>query len=207
MLILEKSRKAVRYQILKLAKFLDKITKGRLTPNQVTWIGVAAHIPAALLLAYGRLELAAILLIIFGLFDVLDGELARLQKVASPRGMVLDASTDRVKEVMIYSAIAYYLSQTAYYSWAWLPMLALGTTLTVTYVKAKGEVAYAISNKNVDHHHINRHFNEGLVPFETRILIIILGLIADQILIATAIVAVLGTVSVFERINHITRKI
>ena len=207
MVSLNKSRRAVRRVVAKLARFIDKASNGRITPDAITWTGVVAHLPIAILIAYGKLELAGVLLIFFGLFDVLDGELARHKKIASPRGMVLDASTDRVKEVMIYSAIAYNISQTAYFSWAWIPMLALGTTLTVTYIKAKGEVAYAINNKSSDHHQLNRHFDEGLVPFEARIFIIIIGLFAGQLLLASVLVAILGTVSMFERIKFITKKV
>ncbi len=203
MKVLDALRGIIRRNMAKLAKSLDKASGGRITPDMVTWVSVAAHLPIALLIAYGKLELAGILMIIFGLFDVLDGELARYKKIASPRGMMLDASTDRVKETLIYSGVAYYLSQGAYYSWAWVPMLALGSTLTVTYIKAKGEVAYAINHKPDDHHKVNRLYNEGLVPFEIRILIIIVGMFAGQVLFASAIVAILGTISIFERIRFI----
>lgn len=207
MLTLDKARKITRSQIARLAKLIDKYSNGRITPDQVTWISVAAHLPIAILIAYGYVELAAALLILFGLFDVLDGELARFKKVASPRGMVLDASTDRIKETLIFSAIAYNISQTSYYSWAWVPMLALGAILTVTYIKAKGEVAYAINNKSTDHHKVNRHFSEGLVSFESRTLIIIIGLFIDQLLLAIALVAILGVISTFERLNFILKKV
>lgn len=207
MLLLENIRRIVRFGVARLARTLDRLSKGRLTPDFITWTGVIAHLPIAAGIAYGKLEIAGLLLIFFGLFDVLDGELARYQKTASPRGMMVDASTDRIKEVAIYSGVAYYLSQTAYFSWAWIPVLALGTTLTVTYVKAKGEVAYAIKNKPDDHHKLNRMYDEGLVPFEVRIGIIIIGLLAGQVLIASGLVAILGTISIFERIRFIGGKV
>lgn len=207
MFSLDKARKAIRVQIAKLARLLDKVSKGRITPDQITWVSVAAHVPVAVFIAYGKLELAALLMVFFGLFDVLDGELARYKKTASPHGMVLDASTDRLKETLVYAGIAYYLSQTAYYSWAFVPMVALGTILTVTYIKAKGEVAYAINHKASDHHYVNRFFSEGLVSFEARTTIIIVGLLAGQLLLATGLVATLGVISTFERLSFILRKI
>lgn len=207
MLLLDDSRKFIRFQTSRLAKSLDKLTGGHLSPDAVTWTGVIAHLPIAVLIGYGKLELAAVLLIFFGLFDVLDGELARFKKVASPRGMMLDASTDRVKEVLIYSGIAYYLTQTAYFSWAFVPLIACGTSITVSYIKAKGEVAYAINHKPDDHHKLNRMYNEGLIPFEVRIGIIIIGLLAGQALLASGLVAILGTISVFERIRFIGRNV
>lgn len=204
---LDDSRKFVRYLVAKLAKGLNKISGGRITPDSITWTGVAAHLPIAVLIAYGYLWQSGLLMIFFGLFDVLDGELARYKKTASPRGMMLDASTDRIKEVMIYSGIAYYLSQTVYSSWTFVPLIACGSILTVSYIKAKGEVAYAINHKPDDHHKVNRMYSEGLVPFEIRTLIIILGLMINQVLIASAVVAVLAVVSVFERISFIGSKV
>lgn len=199
-------RKFVRAEMADLAKFLDKISNGRITPDTVTWVGVAAHLPIAFLIAYGHLAWAGIFMIFFGLFDVLDGELARYQKVASPRGMMLDASTDRIKEVLVYSGAAYYISQTANSSWSFIPLLACGSIITVSYIKAKGEVAYAIKSKTDDHHKINRLYNEGLVPFETRTFLFILGLFVNQVLLSSAAVALLGVISIFERISFIGQR-
>jgi CDP-diacylglycerol--glycerol-3-phosphate 3-phosphatidyltransferase len=190
-----------------LAKNLDKASGGLISPDAITWSGVAAHLPIALFIAYGHLTIAGVLMIFFGLFDVLDGEMARYKKIASPHGMVLDASTDRIKEVLVYSGIAYYLSQTAYYSWAYLPLIACGTILTVSYIKAKGEVAYAVKHKPDDHHKLNRMYSEGLVPFEVRTGIIILGLIVHQPVPACLLVAILGTISVFERLMFIGKRL
>lgn len=203
----EPARKYVRSQIRKLAEVLDLISRGRLSPDSITWIGVVAHLPIAIFIAYGKLSIAAFFLIFFGLFDVLDGEMARLKKIASPRGMMLDASTDRVKEVLIYSGVAYYLSQTAYSSWTFVPLIACGASITVSYIKAKGEVAYAVRHKPDDHHKLNRMYSEGLVPFDARIAIIILGLFTHLVLLASSIVAILAAISVFERIQFIGKKI
>ncbi len=191
----------------RLAKKIDKASGGLVSPDAITWSGVAAHLPIALFIAYGYLSLAGLLMIIFGLFDVLDGEMARHKKVASPRGMVLDASTDRVKEVLVYSGIAYYLSQTVYYSWAYLPLIACGAILTVSYIKAKGEAAYAVKHKAEDHHKLNRMYSEGLVPFEVRTAIIIIGLLIHQVVLACLLVAILGIISVFERLKFIGKQV
>ena len=86
-----------------MAKLIDKTTKGWVTPDMVTLFGFAMHLPIAWFIATGADLWAAGLLIVFGLFDTLDGELARLQQKASARGMLLDASTDRMKEVLLYT--------------------------------------------------------------------------------------------------------
>ncbi len=196
-------RKVIRY----LAVGLNKLFRGRLSPDMVTTTSWIMHIPIGILIGYGKLELAAVLLIIFGLFDVLDGELARLQKTASERGMLYDASTDRVKEVILYSGVAFWLSATEYSSWTFLAVIACGASITVSYVKAKGEAAIAVKNKSIGHHELNRMFKEGVVSFEARIFILILGLIFNQLLVTTALIAVLSSYTVFERLVIIGRKL
>jgi len=104
---IDRIRTIVRTGMHHIARLLNTASDGRLHPDAVTIIGCVMHIPIAVLIAIGHYDLlAAVLLIIFGLFDTLDGELARLQKRSSPRGMLLDASTDRFKETMLYTGIA-----------------------------------------------------------------------------------------------------
>lgn len=200
-------RLLVRKAIRRLAVWLNRLSRGKLSPDLVTTVGWVMHVPIAILIAYGKFELAAVLLIIFGLFDVLDGELARLQNAASPRGMLYDASTDRVKEVLLYSGVAYWISTSQYEEWAFAAVIACGASITVSYVKAKGEVAIAVKNRTIGHHELNRMFKEGVVSFEARIILLIAGLVTGQLLLSTAVVAVLSSYTVFERLVIIGKKL
>ena len=203
----EKVNNLVRWRIKSVASGLNKKTNGTLTPDTITVFSVAAHIPIAIMIALDQLLLAGVLLIVFGLFDVLDGELARLQKSASPKGMVFDASSDRIKETLVFSAIAYNISQTSGGEWAFLAALALGGAVSVSYAKAKSEVALALRRTDTDHHRINRYFSEGIAAFEIRTALIILGLLSGQLLLATAVVALLASVAMFERLYVYLRKL
>lgn len=205
--IVDGPRQFVRGLMKQVAKGLNRITHGSLHPSAVTAIGVAMHVPIALLIAFGKLELAGVLLIIFGLFDALDGELARLQNRASEAGMLLDASTDRIKEVLLYAGIAHFIAMSDQRAWACAAVIACGSSITVSYVKAKGEVALASRQRNLNHHQINNYYKEGLVPFEVRMFILVVGLLSGQILAATVLVAVLATYTVFERLAAVTRKL
>src|SRR5690606_13105417 len=111
--LLDQIRDAVRAPINQLAILLNKLSGGKLSPNAVTLFGLAMHVVIAYYIAQQRFVLAAILLLIFGLFDTLDGSLARLQKKDSSTGMLLDAVTDRMKEVLLYSGAAWYLAGTS----------------------------------------------------------------------------------------------
>jgi len=191
----------IRRLMRAVARFLNSISRGKITPDSITTIGLLAHLPIAYLIATGHFGWAAGLLLVFGLFDTLDGELARLQKRASSAGMLYDASTDRFKEVLLYSGIAYWLSTTTHphnASWA---VLALGASLSVSYVKAKGETA--VKNSRLTPNEINRLFQDGLLRFEFRIALLILGLASNRLLWATIIIAVLASYTALSRLVKI----
>ena len=205
MQLIDKIRQLVRKLMRNIAKSLNTISRGKLSPNTVTYVGFLAHIPIALLIANGYLAIAAVLLIIFGLFDTLDGELARLQGTASPVGMLLDASTDRMKEVLLYTGAAYFIINTGEPKWAFLAVIACGASLCVSYVKAKGESAVASSEKKPDHSKLNRMFGDGIATFEIRMLLFVLGLLAGQLVITLGIIAILSTYTAFMRLYLISR--
>ena len=129
-----------------IAKSLNSASGGSISPNNITVLGLAAHLPIAVLIASQNYYWAAGLLVVFGLFDALDGELARLQKSDGPAGMLLDASTDRFKEVILYCGVAFsFVASDQPYMAVWA-VAACGASICVSYVKAKGETAVAKSN-------------------------------------------------------------
>lgn len=198
-------RSKVRIAARALAKALDKSSGGRIKPNHITFFGLFMHIPIALLIASGDFISGGILLIIFGLFDTLDGELARLQKRDSAGGMLLDASTDRIKEIWLFVAIGYYLTSIhENASLAWV-IAALGGSLLVSYVKAKGETA--LSNSQLTIAQKNRLFQGGLFSFEIRMLVLVIALFADKIILAMIIIAILAWFTAVQRLFIISRKL
>ena len=199
-------RNLIRGWLRHVAAGLNRLSGGRLSPDVVTIIGFLMHLPIAILIA--KLDyniLAAVLLIIFGLFDTLDGELARLQKRDSPGGMLLDASTDRMKEVLLYAGIAYALIVGAHPTQAVWAVVALSASLCVSYVKAKGEAAVATAKKDIPHHQLNYMFKDGILAFEIRMVLLVVGLLVGQLFWAIVIIAVLASYTALVRLMRITR--
>ena len=190
-----------------VAAALNKVSRGRISPDAVTIFGVLMHVPIAFLIGSGHFLWAALLLVVFGLFDKLDGELARLQKRASVRGMLLDASTDRMKEVMLYSGAAYVLAGGTHPRVAAWAVAACGASLCVSYVKAKGEAAIASSKKQIPHATLNHMFQDGLLTFELRMAVLVLGLLTGKILLAVGVIAVLSSYTALQRLVVISRKL
>ncbi|HSX00152.1 MAG TPA: CDP-alcohol phosphatidyltransferase family protein [Patescibacteria group bacterium] len=205
--MINRIKKAVRRVMGRIAAALNRISGGAITPNAITIIGFAMHVPIALLVASRHNVWAAILLFIFGLFDTLDGELARLQKRDSTAGMLLDASTDRLKEMLIYSGAAYALALSSHPATAAWAAAACGASISVSYVKAKGEAAVAMSGKKLTHSELNHLFDGGILSFEIRMFILVVGLFANQLVIAVAIIAVFASYTALQRLIRITKQL
>jgi CDP-diacylglycerol---glycerol-3-phosphate 3-phosphatidyltransferase len=188
-----------------IAKLLNKASGGNLTPNTVTIVGLLAHVLIALLIATRHNLKAAALLVVFGLFDTLDGELARLQKRDSAAGMLLDASTDRMKEVLLYTGAAYAITIGERPQMAAWAVAACGASLCVSYIKAKGETAVAKSNLSVSQ--INHLFQDGLMRFEVRMVVLLVGLLSNRIILAVVVIAILSSLTAFQRLVSITNKL
>lgn len=197
--------KIVRGWMKLIAVVFNRLTRGQVSPNTVTLIGVFAHILIAFLIADGRYIQSGILLIIFGLFDALDGALARLQKKESSLGMLLDASTDRMKEVLIYTGIAYnFIVKEVPYLAVWA-VAACGGSLLVSYVKAKGETA--IASSGLSSAKVNKVFNDGLLRFEVRMAILVAGLLANRLSLALIVIAVGAWLTAIDRLIKIGGKL
>lgn len=198
-------RQAVRGVVRGFARWLNKLTGGKLHPNIVTICGLLMHIPVALLIVADYWIAAGVLLVIFGLFDALDGELARLQGRVTNNGGFLDASTDRMKEVILYTSVAYWFALSpnpAYAAWA---VAACGASICVSYVKAKGEAVIASSGKNLPYPVLNKLFADGLLPFEIRMVLLVVGLLSGYLVWVVAAIAVLSGYTALQRMARISK--
>lgn len=203
--ILDGLRDTIRAAMRRVARGLNKATKGQLSPNTVTLIGLAMHFPIALMIAADMYVAAGVLLIIFGLFDTLDGELARLQHSASKVGMLLDSTTDRMKEIILYIGIAssFVLMDEPWFAvWA---VAACGGSLLVSYVNAWGEAM--LTRHRLSKDTMNQAFRGGFLRFEIRMLLIVIGLFVGNLVPFVAAIAVLSWLTAVQRLLRITKRL
>lgn len=203
--LLDAARDAVRAPMKALANILNEISGGKITPNMVTLTGLVAHFGIAWLIVDEQYIWAGIFLIIFGLFDALDGQLARLQNKASSAGMVLDAVTDRMKEVVLYSALAYTLINSTDPNMAVWAVIALGASMLVSYTKAKGETA--LTGSKLTANEKNRVFQDGFLRYEVRMFILVLGLFSGYIAESVMLIAILATYTALSRLMQVMQKV
>jgi phosphatidylglycerophosphate synthase len=171
-----------------VAPFVDRITNGKLHPDTITMTSFLMHIPIAYLIATRHNLWAALLLFVFGLLDALDGALARTQNRESAQGTFLDSTTDRMKEILLYSGAAFALVATGHaYLAAWA-VAACGCSLLTSYMNAWGDAV--MSKYKVAKHVMNKSFRGGLFPFQFRMFVLVVGLLTNNLSWAVIIVAV-----------------
>jgi phosphatidylglycerophosphate synthase len=106
------------------------------TPNQITVTSLVVSLAAGGAIAVGRFALAAVLVIVGGTLDILDGQVARSRGLATPGGAFLDSVLDRLSDSAIFGGCAIYYRGT----WVmWLALVALTMSLAVSYSRARGE--------------------------------------------------------------------
>lgn len=205
-LFLNSCKRYVQSIMSTLARVLNNLSGGRLTPNTVTIAGLLAHLPIAWLIATGRHNLlAAALLVVFGLFDTLDGALARLQNSSSKAGMFLDSFTDRVKEVLLYIGVAYAIVALGRPYMAVWAVAACGTSLLVSYSNAWGEAV--LGKDRIKSHALNKAFRTGLMSFEIRMSVLVIGVASGRLILAAMVIAILSAMTAFGRFINIYKEI
>ncbi len=136
-------RKALRewaqQRVRPLVLALDRLG---LTPNSVSVIGLLISIAAGWIAAKGGLFLGALVLLVGSVFDMLDGNLARLQGKVSRQGAFLDSNFDRLAEAAVFTGLAWYYMDAL--TWpdhgaVILIMLTLIGSLTTSYARARAE--------------------------------------------------------------------
>jgi CDP-diacylglycerol--glycerol-3-phosphate 3-phosphatidyltransferase len=88
--------------------------KTPITPNMLTLFGLVLNGVVAVLLATGHLVAGGVVMIFAGLFDLLDGALAKITGRVSDFGAFLDSVVDRYSEaIVLLGLLLYYYGQPA----------------------------------------------------------------------------------------------
>src|SRR5476649_2303870 len=120
-----------------------------LTPNAVTSIGFVLNLGVAVIFILGAEEgnrgdlsyvgWAGGLILFAGLFDMLDGQVARLGNMKSTFGALYDSVLDRYSELVMFFGICYYLVAHHYFLSSIFAFVAMIGSMMVSYIRARAE--------------------------------------------------------------------
>lgn len=175
------------------------------TPNIVTTIGFVLNIAATIMLLYAAGKMtdstsvvgwSGAVILFAGLFDMMDGRLARVGNMSSRFGALWDSTLDRYSELFTLFGIAMYLILNSWVTGGVLTFLAMVGSVMVSYVRARAE-GLGIECK------------VGLMQRPERVVLTSLGAILCGILdnlwflvVPIVIIAILANITAFWRICH-----
>src|SRR5438270_9351025 len=166
-----------------------------LTPNALTVIGSVLTASVGLLIAQGWFLPAGICLWLFSATDTLDGALARATDRVSVFGAFLDSVCDRYAEAAVFFGLVWWYQSTVNPLGVALAYLALVGSLMVSYARARAE---GIGLQAAD---------VGWFQRPERIIALGIGLllapfIPGVLLAVLALMAILTTITVLQRVIH-----
>ena len=129
--------------------FIKLLIKLGITPNIITLIGLGLNFLAAIVLIYGAefgtredhsyVGWAGAIILLAGLFDMIDGRLARLGNMANDYGALFDSVIDRYSEMIMFLGIIYYLVSYDYFMSSLFAFIAMIGSVMVSYTRARAE--------------------------------------------------------------------
>ena len=123
--------------------------------------------------------IAVSMLLISGLFDMVDGELARKNNLTTKFGEFLDSTSDRFAEIFIYLGIL-----VGGYTHSELVYMVITLSLMISYIRSKSET---IQIKMV---------GIGIAERAERLLLLAIGTIVGQIQFALIVILILSVITV-----------
>ena len=169
------------------------LSKSRVNPNTLTLVGLAINIGAAYLIALNHFFLGGGLVLVSGLFDLLDGALARFAKQTTKFGAVLDSTVDRISEAAILCGLLiWYMGRGATLEVVLVFAVLIGSFL-VSYIRARAEG-------------LGLECKVGLFTRAERVIVLAIGLFSNQVFIALWVLAVFVYITVAQRLFYLQKR-
>lgn len=187
---LNKARNTAAYQLTRPAVWL--LARTSVTPNAITWFGFALFVIAATLVVTENLLAAGLMVLFAGLFDMLDGALARRTNRVTRFGAILDSTLDRATEALLLLGILILFAREQSMMGMVLTGIALPGSLMVSYIRARAEAA-------------GLECKVGLGTRGERIIILALGLLLNRV--NYALITALGIITLLSLFTIVQRMI
>jgi CDP-diacylglycerol--glycerol-3-phosphate 3-phosphatidyltransferase len=182
-------KETFRQLIRPLARVLSAM---RVRPNALTAIGWALSVGAATLFALGHTKTAGAVMLFAGLFDALDGAVARESNRLSAFGAFLDSTLDRLSESAIFVGVIFFYATSGRSYETLLAGAAMTFSLMTSYTRARAEG-------------LGLKCEVGLLERAGRVVILSLFSLTGFLIVGVGLVAAGALVTTAQRILHVRR--
>lgn len=169
-----------------------RLTAMRVRPDTLTHAGWTLAVVSAVIFGLGRVQIAGAVMLLAGLFDALDGAVARESNRMSDFGAFLDSTMDRLSESAIFVGILFFYASTGHPYGALISGIAMTFSLLTSYSRARAEG-------------LGLRCEVGLLERAGRVLILSLCAIAGFLMVGVSLVAAGALVTTTQRIIHVHR--
>jgi CDP-diacylglycerol--glycerol-3-phosphate 3-phosphatidyltransferase len=161
----------------------------RVHPNVLTSVGLVINAGAAVLLARGRFQAAAAVIMLAGLFDMVDGRVARETNRVTAFGGFFDSVVDRYSDLVLLMGLLVYYASINRFFYIVLTAVVMTGSVMVSYTRARAECV--IPKCKV-----------GFMERPERIVLLIIGGLFDRMAAVLWVIAVLANITVIHRMIY-----
>ncbi|GAC1651757.1 MAG: CDP-alcohol phosphatidyltransferase family protein [Acidobacteriaceae bacterium] len=171
----------------------------RISPNVLTFLGLVINAIAALLFGIASPEnhvrmflYAGLVIISAGIFDMVDGRVARATNQVTTFGAFFDSVIDRYSDVALFFGLLVYYARANRFFYLLLVAFVMTSSVMVSYTRARAEAL--IGNCKV-----------GFMERPERIVLVIIGALFarwDAMAPVLWVLAVFSTITVIHRIRY-----
>ena len=165
----------------------------KIHPNVLTFLGLVINIWATWLFALGSFRWAGVVVIGAGVFDMVDGRVARATSQVTRFGGFFDSVLDRYSDLALYMGLLVYYASINRFPYIVLTAIAMTGSVMVSYTRARAE--NSIPKCKV-----------GFLERPERIVLIIIGALFLRMAPVLWIIAVLSNLTVVHRMLYTYRE-
>ena len=165
----------------------------RIHPNVLTFIGLVINAVAALLLARGSFFAAGLVIILAGIFDMVDGRVARETQQVTPFGGFFDSVMDRYSDLVLLMGLLVYYASINRFFYIVLTAVVMTGSVMISYTRARAE-------------NVIPKCKAGFMERPERIVLLIIGALFNRMAQVLWVIAVLANITVIHRMLHTWRE-
>src|SRR4029453_18087191 len=167
-----------------------------ISPNVLTFLGLVINVFAAFLFGYAKGEdhwrlflYAGLVIIGAGIFDMVDGRVARATGQVTVFGAFFDSVMDRYSDVALFFGLLVYYARANRFFYVVLVAFVMTSSLMVSYTRARAES-------------LVKQCKVGFMERPERIVLVILGAWFNVMAPVLWVIAVISTLTVIHRIRN-----